>query len=332
MDDDGESVKLGFGSSLPTGVTTGSTDETTVSITDDDVPSVTVSFEESSYTVAEGGSETVKVTLSADPERTVTIPITTTNQGGATASDYSVPSSIVFNSGDTEKTLSFSATQDTVNDDGESVKLGFGSSLPAAVTAGLHGRGHRLHHGRRCAVGHGELRAALLHRRRGQHRHGEGDAERRPGAHGDHSHHQDQPGWRFTASDYSVPSSVVFNTGDTEKMLSFSATQDTVDDDGESVKLGFGSSLPTGVTTGSTDETTVSITDDDVPSVTVSFEQPSYTVAEGNTVTVKVTLSADPERHGRFFERLLICSADGINSNRKERYLLCDGPGTDGER
>ena len=39
------------------------------------------------------------------------------------------------------------------------------------------------------------------------------------------------------------------------------------------MKLGFGSSLPTGVTAGSTNEATVSITDDDVPSVTVSFEQ-----------------------------------------------------------
>ena len=72
-------------------MTKGSTNETTVSITDDDVPSVTVSFEQDSYTVAEGNSVTVKVKLSADPERTVTIPITKTNQGGASISDYSVP-------------------------------------------------------------------------------------------------------------------------------------------------------------------------------------------------------------------------------------------------
>ena len=41
---------------------------------------------------------------------------------------------------------------------------------------------------------------------------------------------------------------------------------------------------------------TVTVIDDDVPSVTVSFEKGSYTVEEGSTVTVKVTLSADPER------------------------------------
>ena len=68
--------------------------------------------------------------LSADPERTVTIPVTAAGQDGATSSDYSVPNSVVFNSGDTEKNLSFQATQDSVDDDGESVKQGFGSSLP----------------------------------------------------------------------------------------------------------------------------------------------------------------------------------------------------------
>ena len=73
------------------------------------------------------------------------------------------------------------------------------------------------------------------------------------------------------------------------------ATQDTADDDGESVKLGFGT-MPAGVTEGTTKESVVSITDDDVPSVTVSYEQATYTVAEGSSVTVKVKLNVDPER------------------------------------
>ena len=50
----------------------------TGTITDDDVPNVTVSFEKDTYTVAEGSNVTVKVKLDADPERTVTIPITAT--------------------------------------------------------------------------------------------------------------------------------------------------------------------------------------------------------------------------------------------------------------
>ena len=100
------------------------------------MPSVTVSFDQTAYTVAEGNTVTVKVVLSANPERTVTIPLTKSNQGGASSADYSVPNSVVFNAGDTEKEITFQASSDGVDDDGESVKLGFGSSLPARITAG----------------------------------------------------------------------------------------------------------------------------------------------------------------------------------------------------
>ena len=96
--DDGESVKLSFGNTLPTGVSAGTTDEAVVTITDDDVPSVRVSFEQGSYSVDEGDTVTVKVTLNANPERTVTIPMTTTDQDGASSADYSgVPASVTFN-------------------------------------------------------------------------------------------------------------------------------------------------------------------------------------------------------------------------------------------
>ena len=87
-----------------------------------------VSYEQSSYTVGEGSNVTVKVILSADPERTVVIPISKSNQDGATDGDYSgVPTSVTFASGDTSKTITFTATQDTVDDDGESVDLAFGT-------------------------------------------------------------------------------------------------------------------------------------------------------------------------------------------------------------
>jgi hypothetical protein len=85
--------------------------------------------------VAEGASVTVTVAME-DPEQTVTIPITATNEDGATNADYSgVPPTVTFDSGDTSKTFTFTATQDTADDDGERVKLTFGA-LPSGVTAG----------------------------------------------------------------------------------------------------------------------------------------------------------------------------------------------------
>ena len=101
-----------------------------------DVPSVTANFEQSSYNVTEGGDVSIAVTLSADPERSVAIPITTTNQGTATDADYSgVPLEVTFESGDTEVTFTFTATEDLVDDDGEWVKVTFGA-LPAGVSEG----------------------------------------------------------------------------------------------------------------------------------------------------------------------------------------------------
>ena len=295
VDDDGESVKLGFGS-LPDGVTGGDTTESTVGIGDDDKPaSVTVNFEEGSYTVAEGGTVVVKVTLSDDPEMTVTVPLTATAQDGATGADYSgVPASVVFNAGDTEQSFTFEATDDTVDDDGESVKLAFGT-LPDGVTGGDTAEST-------VSITDDDVPGVLVSFGASSYTVAEGgsvtvtivlsaDPERevvillttteQDGASG---------------ADYSgVPASVTFESGDTSKSFTFEATDDTVDDDGESVKLAFGS-LPDGVTGGDTTESTVSIGDDDKPaSVTVNFEQDSYTAAEGGSVTVKVTLSDDPE-------------------------------------
>ena len=106
----------------------------------------------------------MKVKLDADPERTVTIPLTKANQDGASNSDYSgVPANVVFNSPDTEKSFTFSATADDDNDDGESVKLTFGNSLPAGVSRGNHQRGHHIHHRRRRAFCDRQLRAGVLH-------------------------------------------------------------------------------------------------------------------------------------------------------------------------
>ena len=74
----------------------------------------------------EGGSVNVKLTLSEAPGRSVTVDIeaNTNGGGGADADDYSVPGEVTFGRNDTEKSISFRATQDSINDDGESVTAG----------------------------------------------------------------------------------------------------------------------------------------------------------------------------------------------------------------
>ena len=140
----------------------------TVTITDDEVP-VTVSFGQANYTVAEGDPVSVTVTLSADPERTVVIPLTHTPQGNTTSTDYSgVPANVTFSTGDMSQTITFTATQDDVDDGGKSVLLAFGTLLPAG-SAWARPRNHRQHHRRRWRRGLG-LRKLANHRG-GQFRH-----------------------------------------------------------------------------------------------------------------------------------------------------------------
>ena len=262
-----------------------------------------MNFERGSYTVTEGNSVTVTVTLSDDPERTVTIPITRMDQDGASSDNYSgVPDNVVFDSGDTEKTFTFTATDDTEDDDGESVKLTFGTlpTDPVAVTAGSPDETV-------ISITDDDPPTSLtVNFERGSYTVAEGNSVTVTVTLSDDPERtvtipitrMDQDG--ASSDDYSgVPDNVVFDSGDTEKTFTFTATDDTEDDDGESVKLTFGT-LPTdpvAVTAGSPDETVISITDDDPPtSLTVNFERGSYTVTEGNSVTVTVTLSDDPER------------------------------------
>ena len=74
-----------------------------------------------------------QVTLNANPGRTVTIPRPPPTRTGRPAPiTPACPPASTFNAGDTEveQTFNFSADEDTIDDDGESVKLTFGNTLP----------------------------------------------------------------------------------------------------------------------------------------------------------------------------------------------------------
>lgn len=109
-------------------------------IADNDDPNISAQFASSAYRVTEGEAVAVGVTLSADPERIVTIPITIDQTTTAATEDYSLSStSVTFASGETLKDITLTATDDDVDDDGESVDLGFGA-LPNGVSTGGRAR------------------------------------------------------------------------------------------------------------------------------------------------------------------------------------------------
>ena len=98
---------------------------------------LTVSFGSTTATATEAGqAAAVTVRLSAAAIATKRIPLTVTLRDGASPADYAVPTVVVFAPGESERTLMVRAVDDTDDDDGESLVLGFADDLPTGVTVG----------------------------------------------------------------------------------------------------------------------------------------------------------------------------------------------------
>ena len=267
-------MKLTF-DTLPAGVSAGSITETVVSIIDDDggrlgtnkeivgdgEPDIAVSFEEASYTAREGGTVTVKVILSAAPQADFSLPLTATAGAGLTAGDYSgVPASLDFETGDTEKSFVITAVQDDEDESDEKLTLGFGTLLTGltggtntqaevtiadSIHVSFDAASYEAYEGRAGALVTVELDSPA-------------PAETvipltATGMNG------------ATSADWTgVPSSVTFATGDTRKTFTFMAYDDDVEDGGEMVELGFGTSRP-GVARGTPSLATVELMNMETP-------------------------------------------------------------------
>ena len=280
----------------------------TGTITDNDTAdnNPTVRFGASAYTAIEGLAGAV-VTVLLDPaaSRAVTIPVTTTPQGGASSADYSdVPGSVTFAAGETEQSFTVRATDDSADDDGESVQLGFGR-LPAGVALGspatatvalVAGSGvstwflffeessYTATEGgtaARVTVGLSnpwkpELNESLTI--------GIFTPEHRGGA---------------DAADYSgVPAQVTFQPGQTRVSFTVTATNDSDDDDGESIYLQFaGFDIEDLELDRAPRTTTVHLRDNDgAIAVQAFFGAQTYRVNEGSAVDVSVHLDKAPDR------------------------------------
>ena len=260
-----------------------------MSLVDNDDPVVTVSFDQSRYTAAEGGSAVqVQVSLSADPERVVSVPLVVSPGNGATDADYSgVPEQVIFDSGEMVKTFDVLATDDDVDDDGEMVTLSFGT-LPDRVNKGGSASVSLVDNddpvvtvsfdqSRYTAAEGGsavQVQVSLS-----------ADPERVVSVPLVVS-----PGSGATDADYSgVPEQVIFDSGEMVKTFDVLATDDDVDDDGEMVTLSFGT-LPDRVNKGGS--ASVSLVDNDERGVMVGPEQ--LRMPEGGGATYTVVLTSQP--------------------------------------
>ena len=303
-DDDDETVILGF-ENLPPSVTAPDTNtrpaDATVTITDNDdapVTAVDVFYDPDSYTAAEGGGAvTVTVKLHVAPGREVIVPITHPNAGTATTGDYSgVPTSVTFAAAETEKTFTITATDDTDDDDDETVILGF-ENLPPSVTAPdtntrpadatvtITDNDDAPITPATATVAEGNTQVITV---------------TLSATFGTDKVIPLSIGGTATAgatNDYTgVPTNVTVAANTTTATFTITTRADGVADNGETITISLGTP-PSGVTNGTPNTATVTITDDDVTAVEVFYDPDSYTAAEGGgAVTVTVKLDQAPGR------------------------------------
>ena len=284
----------GGGGSGGGGVGRGAVTTTTVTPT-----AVTVRFGAASYMATEGGATaTVQVILSAAPERTVTVPLTVTRSGGAATADYTrIPASVTFLSGQRIATFTVTAIDDSVDDDDESITVGFGT-LSEGVTAASPRTAQVLlvdNDDPPVTVRFGAASYMATE--------GGATATVQVALSGASQHDVSVPlvvteADRATADDYMLSAtSVTFEAGNTSATFSVTAVDDSHYDGDESITIGFGE-LSAGVIAASPRAARVSLVDnDDPPEITVSFGAASYDATEGGSAaTVMVVLSADPGR------------------------------------
>ena len=268
-------------------------------------------FGAAAYTVTEGATVDVAVTLSRPLGEAVTVPIqarTGAGAGTAPAGAYSLPttSSVTFAAGETSKTITVTApdnsddaaaetqtlilefgdlsaltvlsagTQATTtititDDDDPSVAISFGAatytategdSAGATVAVTLTPTGPATTPEREVIIA---ITTALQ-------------------------------GGASTGDFSGVPASLTFAAGDTGAALTktfiVTATEESDRDQGESVALGFGAPLPSGVTAGSPASTTVMLRDNDSDGIELAITSPANLteVATSTNITVTATL------------------------------------------
>ena len=134
-DGDDETLEVGFGE-LPEMVVAGAPAAATVTLEDKGLVALKVSFGQPKYTVSEGQQVNIDMKMSPAADRRVEVPLVTAPSGGATEEDYGeMPASVVFEEGESQRTISVAATMDEVNDAGEGIVLNSGG-LPEMVSTG----------------------------------------------------------------------------------------------------------------------------------------------------------------------------------------------------
>ena len=288
-------VALGM---LPSGVTMGDTTSVTVTITDDDAP--TVSFAMGTVSAAEGdGTVDISVQLSGSPASTVAIPVMTTNGTATDGQDYTALSGamVMFASGATDaalsQTVSVAILNDSRQENAETFTVSLGA-LPPGVASGTP-------NSVTVTITDDDMPTVSFASGTAQVGEASGPLVVTVQLNASPQNQIVVPvmtgdGTATAGSDYTALSgaTVTFAAAATGAALMQTVSVAITDDDAmegnETFILSFGD-LPTGVTAGTPNSVTVTLVDDDVPVVSFTGADTQSVSEAAGTVSLTVALS-----------------------------------------
>ena len=275
--------------------------DVTVTVTEADRVNVEIKHEEQRHNVREGTSKEIKVLLDQDPLRTLVVGLSGKGVRGATSDDYTIPAFVIFSPGETEQTYTFTAVDDTIDDDGvgqgvdhERVEVSF-TDLPGGVSVGIPRRAFvNIVDNDKPETVYVSFTHSTISLAEGSRASGLGVQLNEPP---ERQISNIPLVWEYqggaTNADASGFTSRV-SFAPTHTSVGFSSVelkQDRIAEQGEGLKLSFGD-LPEGVALGTPSEIIFTFLDDDTAGVTVN--PTTLTVAEGEDETYTVELDSQP--------------------------------------
>ena len=253
-DDETFTVSLG---TLPAGLERGNPDSFTITIRDDDKPS-TVNLRVRPNPVTEGEIARIEVLIDKARNRNLTIPLKVT-AGSAESNDYTAPSSVTITAGARVGVVALRTRHDPDLED-ETLTVALGSNLPALATAGPN-------NSVRVTIDDDEFESEVRIER----------INPNPAVEGETIYvvlGMDPPkttqvtipltltAGTAESGDFSSLPSITIPANQTEASGSFTANQDS-DEDDETLTVALGGNLPALITAGSPNFSTVTIEDDE---------------------------------------------------------------------
>ena len=283
----GEGLRLDFGT-LPSNVRKGTWGPYEIIQIVEALDTLIVRFGAASYTAVEGGADAeVAINLHAPVDvEPVDVGLDVAYGGTASAADHStIPSSVRFAVGEQRKTFTISATDDSANDDGESITLSFvydhsgrldTTDYPSTTTVALDDNDGVAP----VTVSFGS--AAYTATEGGAGATVSVNLDAAPGRAIDLTTQVTYGGGASSSDTSTIPATVSFGATETAKTFTVTATSDGSSDGGETVVIGF-RNLPEGVTTGTPATTTITLADGTEQSLVVDFS----TAANSNPIRMR---------------------------------------------